>query len=105
MIRWSDTTRGRRRLCLLLGRDAMALYPALLPGGLSVIFKPVIYELVIYIVLTELAAVLTSLQLLADGHQMVARWCPSLLHLSYVNTAFNEGLLQCLLALKLSLDR
>lgn len=67
MIKQSDTARGGRCSCLLLDRDVMALSPALLPGGLCVILKPVIYELVLYILLKEPAAVLTSLQLLVDG--------------------------------------
>lgn len=53
----------------------ITLHPALLPRGLCVILKPVIYELPLYILLTEL--VFTSLQLLVD--RRLHRSAPSVL--------------------------
>ena len=71
--------------------------PVLLPNGLGVIPKSVIYELVLNIVHTERTVMFTSLQLFVDGNQTVAQEFPSVLHLTYINTAFEYVVPQCLI--------
>lgn len=56
--------------CLLIDLSfaiTIGVCPTLLPGGLGVILKPVIHELVLCILHTEGAVMFTSLQLFVDG--------------------------------------
>lgn len=47
--------------------DTFTLCPALIPSGLCVILKPVVYELVLYILHTDCTVMFTPLQLFVDG--------------------------------------
>lgn len=70
MIKYTAThlrAGGVRVSSRVVSRDRITLRPALLPSGLGVILKSVIYELALYILHTERTVMFTSLQLFVDG--------------------------------------